>query len=174
MDIEQLIFAPEAEFCKAVDHRIKAHVEGVGGVGMVDGKRAVVQRDAAVSIDRAIQPKAEDVLDRLVRRFDFELPEKGLFFFQGPLETEEGDLQGGGMDLAEVIALDFLAKEGSGLADVGGVGSHTGAHEVVLEPLIGALNLALGLGGEGVDDLDTAVDQDLFPLGVDLIGLTLW
>ena len=42
------------------------------------------------------------------------------------------------MDLAEVIALDFLAQESSGLADVGGVGSHAGAHEVVLEPLGGA------------------------------------
>ena len=74
------------------------------------------------------------------------------------------------MDLTEVIALDFLAQESSGLADVGGVGSYTGAHEVVLEPLVGALNFTFGLGGQGVDDLDTTVGQDLFPLGVDLIG----
>ncbi len=165
-----MIVVPESEFRKAVGHKIESNVESVTGVGMIDGKEAVVQRNAAVGIDGAIQPEAEDVLDGLVRRLDFELPEKGLFFFQGSLKTEEGDLQGGGMDLAEVITLDFLAKEGSGLADVGGVGSHAGAHEVVLEPLIGALNLALGLGGEGIDDLDPAVGQDLFPLGIDLIG----
>lgn len=74
------------------------------------------------------------------------------------------------MDLAEVIALDFVAQEGSGLADVGGIGSYAGAHQVVLEPLIGALDLTLGLGREGVNDLNPAVGQDLFPLGVDLIG----
>ena len=105
-----------------------------------------------------------------VRQFDFELPEKGAFFFQGFLQTEEGDLQSRGMDLAEVIALDFLAQESSGLADIGSVGSHAGARGVLLEPLVGALNLALGPGGEDVDDLDTAVGQDRFPLGDDLIG----
>ncbi|MGH7772648.1 MAG: hypothetical protein ACREQA_10485 [Candidatus Binatia bacterium] len=55
MDIEQLIVAPEAEFRKAVGHRVEADVEGVAGVGLVDRKRAVVQRNAAVSIDGAIQ-----------------------------------------------------------------------------------------------------------------------
>ncbi len=165
-----MIVVPESEFRKAVGHKIESNVESVTGVGMIDGKEAVVQRNAAVGIDGAIQPEAEDVLDGLEGRFDFELPEERLFFFQSFLEAEEGDLQGGGMDLAEVIAFDFPAQEGSGLEDIGRVGTHAGAHEVVLEPLIGALNLALGLGGEGIDDLDPAVGQDLFPLGIDLIG----
>ena len=165
-----MIFVPEAEFRKTIGHRVEADIESIAGSGMVDGEEAVVQRDAAVSIDRAIQPKAEDVLDGLVGRFDSELPEEGVFFFQGSLETEEGDFQGRGMDLAEVIVLDFPAQESSGLADVGSVGAHAGSHEVVLEPLIRSLNLALGLGGKGVDDLDAAVGQDLFPLGIDLIG----
>jgi hypothetical protein len=69
----------------------------------------------------------------------------------------------------EVIALDFVTQESSGLADVGGVGSYAGTHHVVLEPLIGALDLALQ-GREGVDDLNPTVGQDLFPLGVHLIG----
>jgi len=59
------------EFYKALGHRIKSHVKDVASVGMVDGKKPVVHRNASVSIDEAIQPKAEDVLDRLVMRFDF-------------------------------------------------------------------------------------------------------
>ena len=137
---------------------------------MINGKKAVVHRNAAVGIDGAIHSEAEDVLDGLVRRFDLEVAEQGAFFFEGTLETEEGDLQGGGMDLTEVIALDFVAQESSSLADVGGIGSHTGAYQVVLEPLIGALNFALGLGRQGIDDFDTTVGQDLFPLGIHLIG----
>ena len=70
-----MIVAPETEFRKAVGHRIESNVESVTGVGMIDGKEAVVQRNAAVGIGGAIQPEAEDVLDGLEGRFDFELPE---------------------------------------------------------------------------------------------------
>ena len=74
------------------------------------------------------------------------------------------------MDLAEVIALDFVTQESSGLSDIGGVGSHTGPHEVILEPLVRPLNFALGLRRKCIDNLNTTVGQDLFPLGVDLVG----
>jgi hypothetical protein len=40
LDIEQLIIAPEAQFCKTVGDRIKADVEGITWISMVDGKRS--------------------------------------------------------------------------------------------------------------------------------------
>ena len=75
-----MVITPEAQFGKAVGHRIETDVESVTQVSTVDRKRTVVHRNAAVSIDGAIQPKAEDVLDGLVRRFDFELAKEGAFF----------------------------------------------------------------------------------------------
>ena len=74
------------------------------------------------------------------------------------------------MPLTEVVALNFLTEEGPGLADIGDIVADTGADQMVLEPLIGALDLALGLGREGVDDLHVAVVEDLLPLRVHLIG----
>ena len=76
MDIEQQVVTPEAEFGKAVGQGVEANVESVTRGSVIDGKKAVVYRNAAVSIDGAIQPKAEDVLDGLVRRLDFKLPEE--------------------------------------------------------------------------------------------------
>ena len=56
------------------------------------------------------------------------------------------------------------------LLDLGDIFSDTGTDEVVLEPAIGSLDLTSGLGGEGMDDLDVAVLEDLFPLRGGFIG----
>lgn len=69
-----------------------------------------------------------------------------------------------------VVASDFLAQEGPGPADVVGVVSNAGADQAILKPLIRPLDLALGLGGQGVGDLDAAVPEDPFPLRIDLVG----
>jgi len=46
-----------------------------------------------------------------------------------------------------------------------------GAHNPVLHPAIGTLDLALGLRRQGVDHLDPQELHDLLPLGIGLVGL---
>jgi len=54
--------------------------------------------------------------------------------------------------------------------DLGDIFSDTSTDEVVLEPAVGSFDLTSGLGGEGMDDLDIAVLENLFPLGGGFIG----
>jgi hypothetical protein len=86
------------------------------------------------------------------------------------LESQIGDLLGGGVNLLVVISVEFVVKNPLGLFDFFDVFSDTGADEVVLEPNIGSLDLTSGLRGERMDDLHIAVLEDLLPLRGGLIG----
>lgn len=69
-----------------------------------------------------------------------------------------------------VVAVEFLVEDLAGLCDLGDVFADTGSHQVVLEPEVRAFDLASGLWGEGVDDLNGKLVHDLFPLRISLVG----
>jgi hypothetical protein len=101
---------------------------------------------------------------------DFEFSEERLFLFESFLKSEIRDLLSGGVNLVVVISLEFLVENLLSLLNMGDILPDTGSDEVVLEPAIGSFDFASGLRGEGMDDLDIAVFEDLFPLGGGLIG----
>jgi hypothetical protein len=68
-----------------------------------------------------------------------------------------------------IISVEFMVKNPLGLFDFGDILSDTGSDESILEPAIGSLDLASGLGRKGVNDLHIAILQDLLPLRGGLI-----
>jgi hypothetical protein len=93
----------------------------------------------------------------LERGLDAKGWEEGLVKLEGFLKTDGGDFEGGGVDLAVVVAMDFAIEDGLGLTDISDVIAAAGANQVVLEPAVRALDFSFGLWGKGVDDLDAAV-----------------
>jgi len=69
--------------------------------------------------------------------------------------------------------MDFFGKDLVSYADLGDILPDTGAHQMVLNPAVGPLDLAFGLRRERVDRLNPAIEDDLFPLRIDRIGCTL-
>ncbi len=129
-----------------------------------------MDRDFSVRIYDAIHPETEDIFHGLKGRFDGKFSEERLFLFQGLLETEVRDLLSSGVNLAVVIAIAFLVQDFLGLLDFGDFFADTGSDEPVLEPAVRSFDFASGLGGKGMDHLDIAVGEDLFPLGGGFIG----
>jgi hypothetical protein len=74
------------------------------------------------------------------------------------------------MNLVEIVALDFATKEGLSGTNVSDIVSNTGSDQAILDPAIGPFDFALGLRREGIGYLDATIVQDLFPLGIHLIG----
>lgn len=169
MHVEQVALAPKPEFGQAARQGVAPHLEPVARVRL-DGQREAVERDPAVGVDRALGPQAEDILDGLKRRLQLEWAPHGRLVLQGGLEPPVRDFPRRGMAPLIIVAADFLAQQDPGLADIVGVGSHAGADQAILQPLIGPLDLALGLGGPGVGECDPAVLEDSFPLRSDLVG----
>jgi hypothetical protein len=86
------------------------------------------------------------------------------------LETKIRDLLGGGVNLAEVISVDFLPKDLLGGFDVGNIFSDTDSDQAVLEPAIRAFHFSFGLWRQGRGDFHITIIQDLFPLSGSLVG----
>jgi hypothetical protein len=86
------------------------------------------------------------------------------------LKSKIGDLLSGGVNLVMVISSEFLVEDSLSLLDLGDIFSDTGSDEVVLEPAVGSFDFASGLRGEGMDDLDIAVSENLFPLKDGFVG----
>jgi len=86
------------------------------------------------------------------------------------LKTEIRNLLSGGVNLAVVVSMDFLAKNLLGGLNIGDIFSDTGSDQMVLEPTVRPFDLTFRLGRKRVDDFDVAVLQDLFPLRGGLIG----
>jgi hypothetical protein len=153
-DIEERMIPPATEFRNGGVERIKPEVEDITWVDGVDLELQGVEGDSAVSIGGSLEAQAKDILDGLMGRFDAEGPEKGLVAPKGLLKTEGRDFQGGGVDLAVVITMDFMMEDGLGLADIRDVIAHAGAVQMIfLKPAIRALDFSFGLG-ESVDDFD--------------------
>jgi len=130
----------------------------------------VVDRDSSVGINGSVHSEAEDIFHRRIRGFDRECSEERLILFQGSLESQTGDFLGRGVKLAVVISVEFMIKNPLGLIDFGDILSDTGSDQSVLEPAIRTFNLASGLRRKGMNNLDIAVLQNLFPLRGGFIG----
>jgi hypothetical protein len=130
----------------------------------------VVDGDSSIRVNGSFRSKAEDVFHGLIRGFDLKYSEEGEFFFESFLKPQVGDFLGGGVDLPVVISVKFMSENPLGVFDFGDIFSDTGSDESVLEPTVRSFNLAPGLGRKGVNDLDVAVLEDLFPLRGCLIG----
>jgi hypothetical protein len=113
---------------------------------MVHFKLEVVNRDSSIRVNGSIHSKAEDIFDRLERGFDFEFSKERLFLFESSLKSKIRDLLSGGVNLVVVVSSEFLVKDSLSLLDLGDIFSNTGTNEVILEPAIGSLDLASGLG----------------------------
>ena len=137
---------------------------------MVHFELEVVERDSSVRINGSVPSEAKDILHRLIRGFDREFSEERLILFEGSLESQIGDFLGSGVKLLVVISVEFMIKNPLGLFDFFDLFSDTGADASVLEPTIGSFDFASGLGRKGVNDLDVAILEDLFPLRGGLIG----
>lgn len=74
------------------------------------------------------------------------------------------------MQLVPVVARHLVLQHLASLLDRGDAPQGAGAHDAVLQPAKGALDLALGLWGEGLGDADTQQLHLLLPLRVALIG----
>jgi hypothetical protein len=86
------------------------------------------------------------------------------------LESPVGDFLGRGVKLLMVISVEFKIKNPLSLFNLFDVFSDTGSDQPVLEPTVGSFDFASGLGREGVNDLDVAILEDLFPLRGGFIG----
>jgi hypothetical protein len=86
------------------------------------------------------------------------------------LETVIRDFLSRGVNLAVVIAMEFLIKDPLSVLNIGHIFADAGSDQPVLEPTVGPFNFASSLRGKGMSDLHIAVLQDLFPLRGRLIG----
>jgi hypothetical protein len=169
MNIDQLSLAPESNFGDLVIEGVKTEMDLFSWVGM-DFELEVVNRDPSVRVYGSIHSETEDIFRGLKGGWDCKFSKERLFLLQSLLKAEVRDLPSRGVNLAVVIAMEFLVKESLGLLDVGDLFADTGSDETVLEPAIRSFNFASGLRGKGMGNLDLAVFQDLFPLGSGLIG----
>ena len=69
-----------------------------------------------------------------------------------------------------IISVDFLVKNLLSGFNLTHILADTGSDEAVLEPAIGSFDFTFGLRGEGISNFDVTVLEDLFPLGIGVIG----
>ena len=105
-----------------------------------------MHRDSSVWVNGSIYSEAEDIFDRLERRSDFKFSKERPLLFERSLKSKIRDLLSGGVNLVMVISSEFLVEDPLSLLDLGDIFSDTGSNEVVLEPAIGSLDFASGLG----------------------------
>jgi len=63
------------------------------------------QGNAAIAVDHAFFPQAEQILGRGVRLGQAEFAKQAVAFFSGSCKADVGDLSRGGMDLVVVVAI---------------------------------------------------------------------
>ena len=169
LDVEELIPGPESDFRELVIQGVDAEGNLVMGESVVDFEEEVIERDPPVGVDAPGDSETEDVFGGLEGWFHSKLPEQGFFLIESSLESEVGHFPCGTVDLFVVIPVDFVIEDSLGGSDVGDLFSHTGAHDPVLKPAVGAFDFPLRLGRECIGDPHIAVIEDLFPLGIDVV-----
>ncbi len=68
------------------------------------------------------------------------------------------------------IWLNLSTKHGPHFTEFADLLQDTGAPDAILKPAIGAFDLASGLRGKGIDDLETQAAHHLSPLRVDIVS----
>jgi hypothetical protein len=90
-------------------------------------------------------------------RPDCEFSKERLSVFQGSLETVIRDFLSRGVNLAVVIAMEFLIKDPLSVLNIGHIFADAGSDQPVLEPTVRPFNFASGLRGKGMSDVHIAV-----------------
>ena len=98
----------------------------VARIGLIDLELLGVDGHAAVGIHDSLGSEAEHILERLQGRLDLKLSEEGTLFLKGFLQPEIRDFQRRGVNLAEIVTFELLAKENSSPSDVGRIVAHAG------------------------------------------------
>ena len=132
--------------------------------------RSVVKVDAAIGVHRSYLAKAKDVFRGGKRRGDSERAKEALAVSESSLEADMRDLARSRMNPLMVVSIDFLTQDRTDLLQGDEFFPGCRSNDVVLEPTVGALDFSLGLGREGINDIDTEQGHGLFPLGVDIVG----
>jgi len=74
------------------------------------------------------------------------------------------------MDLKVVVTMNLFAEHGTDLLNRRELFNSRRADDAILKPTIGTLDLTLGLGREGMNDIHVEALEELFPVGFRLIG----
>ena len=114
---------------------------------VVEFQLQIVDRDRAVVVNDPVHPEAKDVFKGFKRRRDKEFPEDVLLFSEGSLITKARDFFGGGMNPFVIILMDLAEQDLIGRGDGFDVFPGTDTDDMILQPAVGAFDLAFGLRG---------------------------
>ena len=132
--------------------------------------RGAVKVDPAIGVHGSCFAKAKDVFRGSKRRRDSEGAKEALAGSEGSLEADLRDLACSRMNPLMVVSIDFLTQDRTDLLQGDELFPGGCSHDVILEPAVGTLDFSLGLGREGINDVDAEEGHGLFPLGVDIVG----
>lgn len=107
-----------------IDVRVKLDVGDFDGV--------VEEGDSSIAVDDSGLSQAEDVFGRGVGFRQGERLKQAVARFSGFPEADVGDLFGSGVDLAVVVAMDFLLEDGSDVFHFRDVLESTGTSDAIL------------------------------------------
>ena len=110
----------------------------------MNGEAQGMEGNSAVGIDRSCEPETEDSIQGLVWFGHDKRPEEHALFPQSVSESRMWDLSGGGVNPFESILGEFPVEHLPCLLDLRDSVSDARAHQVILNPTIGSLDLALG------------------------------
>jgi hypothetical protein len=105
----------------------------------------VEQRDPSITVDGSGHTQTEDILGRRVGLGQVERAEEAVAFLPGPIETDTGNLFGGGVDLAMVVAIYLLLEHSPNIFHLSYLLQGAGANNAILQPLVRSLDLSFGL-----------------------------
>jgi hypothetical protein len=114
--------------------------------------------------------EAKNITGRFIRERKFERAKERFPFMKRFFKSHNGYLSGGAVHLNLVVAMNLMPQYFPYLRYVLDILTGAGPHNAILKPPIRPLNLAFGLGGEGICHFYPEVLQYLFPLGVRFIG----
>jgi hypothetical protein len=134
------------------------------------GDWSAVKIDPPIGVDGSCFAKAKDVFRGSVRRRDSKGAKEALAGSEGSLEADLRDLACGRMNPLMVISIDFLTQDRTDLIESDELFPGGCSDDVILDPAVGTLDFSLGLGREGINDVDIEEGHGLFPLRVDVVG----
>ena len=129
-----------------------------------------VKVDPAIGVHSSYLAKAKDVFRGSKGRRDSEGTKEALTGSESSLEADLRDLACCRMNPLMIVAIDFLTQDRTDLLESDELVPGGCSHDVILEPAVGAFDFSLGLGREGINDVDVEEGHGLFPLRVDVIG----
>lgn len=109
----------------------------------MNGEAQGMEGNSAVGIDRSCEPEIEDSIQGLVGFGHDQRPEERALFPQSVFESRMWDFSGG-VNPFESILGEFPVERLPCLLDRRDSVSDARAHQVILTPAIGSLDLALG------------------------------